>query len=320
MAGIGFSHIRFLLVRLLILPALAFLPTRLAFAVARWRGRRRYRRLSPELKEKMRRDVDQVCGPLGEDRVEAILQEHCEVLSCDELDPYFYLRLGRRGFDRIIALEGLEHLEAATRGGGGAILFSAHFGGGYPLLAALGARGYRLYGLGAPIDRFPLAQRAILKVRMALMSRASNGGVLFTDQPTFGHKVFARVRAGALIYLLLDAPPAARAKRTIEVEFFGRSCRLSYGILDLAAKSGVSVLPFFVYYTAPHLRRVVIGQPVEFVADSEPQAARKVNLRRCLEPIEGAIRRAPSHWMMWGAAEALWSPPGRREVHAGGAS
>lgn len=316
MVSIGFSHIRFLLVRLLILPALAFLPTRWAFAVARWRGRRRYRRLSPDLKAKMRRDVDQVCGPLGDDRVDAILQEQSEILSCDEMDPYLYLRLGRRGFDRIVALEGLHHLEAATRGGGGAILFSAHFGGGYPLLAMLGARGYRLYGLAASIDRFPLAQRAVLKARVALMSRAGNGGVLFTDQPIFGHEVFARLREGALIYLLLDVPPPARAKRTIEVEFLGRSCRLSYGILDLAARSGVSVLPFFVYYTAPHLRRVVIGSPVEFVTDADPHVARSANLRRCLEPMEEAIAQAPSHWMMWGGVESLWSSSSGRFDHS----
>jgi len=304
-----FSHIGFLLVRLLILPALAILPMRWAFAVARWRGRRRYRRLSPERKEKMRRDVGQVCGPLSEEKVEAILQDHCEILSCDEMDPYLSLRLGRRGFDRIVTLEGLHHLEAATSSGGGAILFSAHFGGGYPLLAVLGARGYRLYGLAASVAHFPWTQRAVSKVRVALVGWASRGGLLFTNRPTFGHEVFARLREGALIYLVLDVlPPGSRTKRTIEVNFLGRPCRLSYGILDLAAKSGVSVLPFFVYYKAPHLRRVVIGPPVEFVTDADPQVARVINLRRCMERIEEAIAQAPSHWAMWGHLEDLCGP------------
>jgi lauroyl/myristoyl acyltransferase len=264
----------------------------------------------------MRREVEQVCGPVGEARVDAILQEHCEILSCDEMDPYLYLRLGRRGFDRIVTIEGLHHLEAATRAGGGAILFSAHFGGGYPLLATLGARGYRLYGLAAPIDRLPFVHRLALQLRVRFMSWASHGGVLFTNHPTFGHEIFARLREGALIYLLLDVPPPALVKRTVEVELFGRPCRLSSGILDLAAKSGVPVLPFFVYYTAPHLRRLVIGHPVEFVVDPDQEVARRTNLRRCVERIEEAIAQAPSHWMMWGAVEDLWKSRGGRFDHS----
>lgn len=318
MGGNVLSQIRFLAVRLLLLPLVALLPSRLAFAVARRRGRHRYLRLSPDVKDKMVREVRQVCGPMEDGEVEAILREHCEILSCDEMDPYFYLRLGGlRGFDRIVTLEGLEHLEAATRGGSGAILFSAHFGGGYPLLAALGARRYRLYMLAAPIRHLPLAQRAVLRLRTALIRRAGNGGVLFTNQPTFGHEVFARLREGALIYLFLDVPPAPSAKRTVRIDFMGRPCRLPSGILDLAAKSRVPVLPFFVYYKTSHLRRIVIGAPIEFVVDPDQDAARRANMRRCLERIEEAIAQAPSHWMMWGAAEALWSARGQREVHAG---
>lgn len=310
MMAAALSQVRFLAVRFLVLPLVALLPARLAFATARWRGRRRYGRFSPEVKDRMRRAVQQVCGSAGEGEVEAVLREHCEIISCDEMDPYLYVRLGRHGFDRIIRLEGLHHLEEATHGGGGAILFSAHFGGGYPFLAALGARGHRLYGIGAPIEQFPLTQRAVLRMRMALMRRASNGEVLFTGRPSLGHEVLARLREGALIYLLLDVPPDPRAKRTIEVEFLGRPCRLSYGILDVAAKSGVPVLPFFVYYTAPHFRRAVIGRPVEFVADADREVARRINLRRCLERIEEAISLAPSHWMMWGAVDGLWSSGG----------
>jgi len=298
---------RFLLVRLLVLPVLAFLPARLAFAAARWRGRRRYGRLSLEVKNRMRREVEQVCGHVGEGRIEAILQEQGEILSCDEMDAYLILRLGRRGFDRIISLEGLHHLEEATRSGKGAILFSAHFGGGYAFLAALGARGYRLYGISAPIERLPLDQRAVLRVRKALMGWASNGDVLFMGHASLGHEMLARLRGGALIYVLLDVRPDARAKRAMAVEFLGRQCRLSYGILDLAAISGTPVLPFFVYYTAPHLRRAVIGAPVELVADRDPEVARRINLRRCLERIEEAISLAPSHWMLWGNFEGLWS-------------
>lgn len=317
MVGSAASQLRFLAARLLLLPVLAFLPARVAFGAARLRGRRRYSRLGLEIKDRMGREVEAICGPVGEARVDAILQEHCEILSCDEMDPYLSLRLGRRGFDRIAAIEGLHHLEAATRAGGGAILFSAHFGGGYPLLATLGARGYRLYGLAAPIDRLPFAHRLTFELRLRLMGWAGRGGVLFTDHPAFGHEVFARLREGALVYLLLDVPPPPRAKRTVEVELFGRPCRLPSGILDLAAKSGVPVLPFFVYYKASHLRRVVIGAPVEFIVDPDREVARRANLRRCLERIEEAIVQAPSHWMLWGAAGALWSAEGQREAHAG---
>jgi lauroyl/myristoyl acyltransferase len=255
----------------------------------------------------MRQEVLQVCGELDEGRVEAILEETQEIISCDEMDPYLFLRLGRRGSDRVIALEGLHHLETATRRGGGAILFSAHFGGGYAFLVALGSRGYRPCPIFAQIDRMPMAQRLVLRVRVALMKWTSNGESLFTGRASLGHEILARLSEGNPIVVLLDARPESHAKRAIQVEFLGRQCRLSYGVLDLVATSGAPLLPFFVYYTGPHLRRAVIGKPVEFVTDPDPLVARKINLRRCLERIEEAVSLAPSHWMLWGHFEGLWS-------------
>jgi len=74
------SRARFLLVRLLLLPVLAFLPARLAFSAARWRGRRRFRRIGPEVKDRMRRDLRLVFGPLEEARIDALLEESVEII------------------------------------------------------------------------------------------------------------------------------------------------------------------------------------------------------------------------------------------------
>ena len=300
------SQGRFLLVRLVLLPALAFLPARLAFRAARRRGRRRFRRLAPELKDRMRRDLRLVSGPVEAAQVDAFLEESVEIVSCDELDVFCYARLGRRGFSRIVQVEGLEHLDAALKGGRGALLFSGHFGGAQGFLGVLAARGYRLFGIMRPFDGDPWIDRIAFAWKSRYLKRLQNGPILFAGQGSVP-EALRHLRDGRVGWVIIDAAPRG-TRRVVLVEFLGQPCRLSYGVLELAATSGAPVLPFFVFYTAPHLRRAVIGKPVEFVTDPDPLVARKINLRRCLERIEEAVSLAPSHWMLWGHFEGLWSP------------
>lgn len=298
------SRAWFLLVRLVLLPLLALLPAHLAFGAARWRGRRRFRRIDPEVKNRMRRDLRLVCGPLGEAQVEALLQESVEVSSCDELDVFFYSRFGRRGFSRIMQVEGLEHLDAALKGGRGAILFSAHFGGAQGFLGVLAGRGYRIFGIVRSFARDPRMHRVVFWWKTWFLERVQNGPALFAGEGSLG-EALRHLREGRVGWLIIDAAPG-KTRRVVEVEFLGRPCRLSYGLIELAQAAAAPVLPFFVFYTAPHLRRAVIGAPIELSPGPDSQIARQQNLRRCLEPIEQAIVRAPSHWMMWGHFESLW--------------
>jgi len=299
------SRARFLLVRLLLLPVLAFLPARLAFSAARWRGRRRFRRIGPEVKDRMRRDLRLVFGPLEEARIDALLEESVEIISCDELDLFFYPRFGRGGFSRIVQVEGLEHLDAALEEGRGAILFSAHFGGAQGFLGVLAARGYRLFGIVRSFARDSWVQRINFGWRAWFLERVQNGPILFAGQGSL-REALRCLREGRVGWIIIDAPPG-RTRRVVKVEFLGQPCHLSYGLIELAEAADAPVLPFFVYYTAPHLRRAVIGAPIEFSRDPDPQVARRHNLRRCLEWVEEAISLAPSHWMMWGHFESLWS-------------
>lgn len=298
------SHTWFLLVRLVLLPALALLPARLAFSAARWRGRRRFRGYGPEMKNRMRRDLRLVVGPKEEAEIDAHLEESVEIISCDELDLFFYGRFGRRGFTRIVEVEGLDHLNAALKGGRGAILYSAHFGGAQGFLGVLAASGYRFFGIARSFVQDPWLQRINFGWRTWLLERVQNGPILFAGEGSLA-EAFRHLREGRVGWLIIDAAPG-RTRRVVEVEFLGRPCRLSYGLIELAQAAAAPILPFFVFYTAPHLRRAVIGPPIELSPGPDSQVTRQQNLRRCLEPIEVAISRAPSHWMMWGHFESLW--------------
>ncbi len=296
----------FLLVRLVLLPALALFPARLAFSAARWRGRRRFRKCSPEMKNRMRRDLRLVFGPKEEARIDAVLEESAEIVSCDELDVFCYARFGSRGFSRIVQVEGLEHLDAALKGGRGALLFSGHFGGAQGFLGVLAGRGYRLFGVLRAFDQDPWIHRLNFAWKSWVLERVQNGPLLYAGKGPLGHQALRHLREGRVGWILIDATPRS-TRRVAEVEFLGRPCRLAYGVIELAEMTGAPVLPFFVFYTAPHLRRAVIGEPVEFVTHSDPLVARTMNLRRCLERIEEAVSLAPSHWMLWGHFESLWS-------------
>ena len=211
-------------------------------------------------------------------------------------------RLGRRSFEHLgmnavefsrmffrppatllarVEMTGHEHLEAALRGGRGALIVSAHYGNWELLPARIVQSGHA----GAAVVVRP-QPHPVLEAIAARMRR--RGGLALIDKRHGLREILSTLRAGALVGLLLDQN--ASRQEGVFVPFFGEPASTSKGLALVARRSGAAVVPAFIRRTGPGTHCVEIEPALPRVDDVAALTA-LVNAT-----IERAIRRAPEQW------------------------
>ncbi len=190
-----------------------------------------------------------------------------------------------------VAVEGLEHLEAARKASphGGAVILTAHFGSWELLAAAMVARELPAAVVHRPRDN-PLVDALVGRLRSA-------GGADLLARGNAARAALAGLKAGKLVAMPYDQN--CRRREGVFVPFFGRLACTRDGPPRIALRAGAPVVPVFVFRQPDGLHHVArFGPPIELVAEQgDRQAARVENARRMTAPIEAAIREAPDQWI-----------------------
>ena len=159
---------------------LRLLPLRVAYRFARWHGRRAYRRrksaLRPRAAEMARRL--ETSPTVVEDQ----LERYFELVASEKLEAHMYQRFGRKEIDRVIEIQGLEHLRSALGQGKGAILYSGHVAGHFTLFVALSIHGFPLTMLGFPQE----LEQWVASRRNAFLERRLGAEFLRMQHDDFG--------------------------------------------------------------------------------------------------------------------------------------
>lgn len=195
-------------------------------------------------------------------------------------------------------VDGLEHLEAATRaaGGRGAILIGPHLGNwelGAAKLAALGVPVAAVYrGL-----RQPGLERAVRRVRAGEGDAPEGGIEQIAMGPRAGMRFVRALAKGRTILVLLDQ--RARAGEGIPVPFFGRSAPTRIGPLRLADRAKAPVLLAFARRDPDgRHHRLTIHPPLQLEPGaSDDEAVLRRNLERVTAELENEIRATPGQWI-----------------------
>jgi KDO2-lipid IV(A) lauroyltransferase len=106
------------------------------------------------------------------------------------------------------------------------------------------------------------------------------------------------LRRGGIIAILADRPVTGS---TMRVEFFGRPAPLPVGHVQIAARSGATLVPTFALAGPPPSAE--LEAPLELVAGKDDDAVRE-NIRRWVARVEPVIARAPDEWHVF---EPIWS-------------
>ncbi|MBM4042150.1 MAG: hypothetical protein FJ290_26945, partial [Planctomycetes bacterium] len=189
--------------------------------------------------------------------------------------------------------EGLEHLEAVKRSGGGAILLQTHVG-------HVAWEGPVLRGLGYPV-RF--VQRQVIAPKVYVLLRRAGLLPEVLPYPSAGEeglhlkRLLDLLRGGAWLQHVGDAPDP---KTGLTGVFLGHRIRYARAPWALARLSGAQVMPTLLLTEADCRFRLIVGAPDRVGgAGRTPEAA----LQGYLDFVQHHLARAPwnlhaAHWEM----------------------
>jgi lauroyl/myristoyl acyltransferase len=108
------------------------------------------------------------------------------------------------------------------------------------------------------------------------------------------------IKAGGVVGITLDRDIEGRS---IRVPFCGTPANVPVGVVELARRTGATIVPIFVYRKNGDACEAFLEPPLELVNNDDPEADLKTNVRRLLDRFETHLRRDPGQWTV---LEAVW--------------
>jgi len=284
-----------------VLPVLGLFPVPVAYRLARLRGRLRAW-WSPLRTAMALTHAKRLLG--GESH--PFVGRFWEIISCDELDAYLFLSQPFKRVVKFIQVEGEEYLQEVRRKGKGAVLLSAHLGGGFFIFPLLRALGLTPQVIMRPVAREDFPGLIPLYLYFCLRGRCLARAV--GSQPLLSggdvREALKVVRQGAFLYITMDVPPHLTAK-TRRTEFFGYPAHFPYGAFIIASRARVPVIPFFVSLNENNQRIFRFFEPIWLTTAS--QDIEKA-FHYCVQLLEEEIRARPEQWFFWEGAGVFFEP------------
>jgi KDO2-lipid IV(A) lauroyltransferase len=291
---------------LIAIHTLGHLPLRAGYAIAQVAGRLVFW-LSPGSRRNVMSNLRHVMGKEAPERdvraaarkvfvnvakyyVDLVRMPHMAV------DDFYRKRLRYYGFD--------EYLLPAVAEGKGVIAMSAHLGN--PELGVQGMlpRGVKVFALTEPLEP-PKLSRLVDSLR-------ASGGHSFAPVG-FGavRRTIQTLREGGVVALMGDRDiegPKAR------LPFFGEEATIPTGPIEVALRTGATVIPSFCLRTEQGGINAYLEEPLEMERTGDLERDVRVNTLRFLARLERRLREHPDQWVV---LESIWDgTPARPESPA----
>ena len=195
-------------------------------------------------------------------------------------------RLDAAALAAVARIEGLEHLEAASRAGRGVLCFTGHLGGWEYAPRLFSDSGYPLYIVGRSANN-PGLDRLIRENRAGYIAE-------FIPKGRAGARATMEIlKAGRCVGILQDQ----KMNDGIRADFFGREAMTASGIARLALRHDCPILPVRVVREggARNVVTVYPPVPVRRTGDNRRDALEIVNAINAI--LEGWIREHPEQWI-----------------------
>ncbi len=286
---------------MVVAPLLAYLPARLAYRAACWRGDIAFRHWG-EKRMEMARNMRQVLGEeLCPEEAERLVRDHFRTTSCQAIDV-MRLRGQARFLGKLVEIRGREHLDAALADGKGAILCSAHTGSYNSVFSLLHISGTPITSIGRWSWNYqPEMSPAMRRMwDFAYSRRVQRHRQRPNIEPWPGRvnvavQAAAALNANGVVTICSDAGPHdADMTRAVDVPFLGHRIRLLPGVVTLSKLTGAPVLMAFVHRSTDYRHQVLeISPPVPTEGDIVTAFS------RCVVAMDAAIRANPAEWDCW---------------------
>lgn len=183
----------------------------------------------------------------------------------------------------------MERLDKEVKKGRGVIFATIHSGDTLMLMLYLALRGYKIYGLFDSNIQYKETKNA-LESLAKLKDRKIDGkiGKLYTKKGLT--RLFDVLDENGIIVWMVDLPAPNPKRRTV-IDFLDKKISVSNSLMEVADRTGASVLPHITIYDGRHDRHnVFVGDPLC------PETGSVQDLFNFFEPY---TRRYPDSWLGW---------------------
>jgi len=185
-----------------------------------------------------------------------------------------------------VEVTGREHLDRIAKMGKGGLAVTAHLGNWELLAAKFVNEGYKVA---------VLARKASYEKYENLLDRLRQiSGVDAVDRDN-AREILRRLQQGYFFGILSDHDiPKLDG---VFVDFLGKPAYTPTGIVVLAMKTGLPILPMFIIRKKDGRHKITIEPPLEMIVTGSKVQDILVNTRRYTEVIERYVRQYPEQWM-----------------------
>ena len=192
-----------------------------------------------------------------------------------------------------IETKGLKNLDSALLKGKGVVIFTAHIGNFEWGACRLAVDGYKIWGTS-------LVRKNKLVGRFFEAKRMSKGfKTLYINRML---KVFKILKNNEIIAVPTDWDPTGQAARPFK--FFGETAYLPTGALQIALRSGASLVPSFIWRKDKYNHLLIFEEPLDLIREGDKETLISKNMVKILAVMEKYIKSHISEWEMF---HNIWS-------------
>ncbi len=212
-----------------------------------------------------------------------------------DMEDFFQRRLRYYGFD--------EHVLPALRAGDGVIILSGHCGNPELAVQGLLPRGVTVLALTEPLKPPSLS-------RLVDRLRSSQGHTFAPVSVGSVKRAIRTLKAGGVVALMADrdieGPKAS-------LPFFGVETLMPTGPIEVALRTGATVIPSFSRRSPPDLIEGFLEEPLDLERTGDLGRDVRTNALRFLARLERHLREDPGQWAVleriWDSPQGAPSPP-----------
>ncbi|MBI5376228.1 MAG: lysophospholipid acyltransferase family protein [Candidatus Schekmanbacteria bacterium] len=214
-------------------------------------------------------------------------------------DIWQFSRMNKERVRRISEIEGKENLDNALKNGKGVMICLSHFGSYKMILPVLGFEGY-------PVNQVAIRPTSFVKDgwsnavdnRIMEMEYESEKKLpvkfLYIDR--FLKSIFEALKKNEIVVMSMDGVAGARRTR---VDLLDRKVLLSTGAIEIAMKTGASLVPAFMVRGSDKRHRIILGEPIGIDNEIPKDDAILKATQSFAGILASYIEKYPSHYGMF---------------------
>jgi Kdo2-lipid IVA lauroyltransferase/acyltransferase len=248
------------------------------------------------LKKMTKLELEILFGDKYDDRtLNYITRKSIEHYYIRNIETLFFGAITRERIQKMVHVEGLEHIEESLSKGRGVILLLSHFGSFLLPLPFLGFLGYQVNQITGK-----QLHRSVLEERMWLWRKreAEKLPLRFIEIGKFLRPIYDALKRNEIVAIAFDG---REGSKWIVTRFFQRKALFSTGPFELARRTKATIIPTFIIRGSKHTHKLIFETPFNLSQEGDIEKALGEDTMRFTKLLMNYIDKYPCHfgWLLF---------------------